>query len=189
MTEERNTPESLADGDTDALVTRTYREAANQSAPEHLNRAILKQAATATRPRYSRLITWTRPMAWAATVVLSVALVLEVTQERFDNQVAPAAVVGADEFKPKDTGMLERAGDMAEMQGGNNRDIDQVAPASLAASRSPEGSIAAICSDDATAAPATWLECIEILEKAGLIEEANQQRQLLMATFPDFELP
>jgi hypothetical protein len=77
MTEETNRPKSAAD--TDALVTRTYRETAGESAPEHLNRAILEEAAHASRPLYSRLISWTRPMAWAATVVLSVALVLEVT--------------------------------------------------------------------------------------------------------------
>lgn len=175
MTKERNTPESVVDGDTDALVSQSYREVTDQCAPEHLNRAILKKAANAARPRYLRLITWTRPMAWAATIVLSVALVLEVTQEPLDDQVAPAAVVSAGEFKPKDSGMLERAEKMAAIQNGNNQEVDKVTPAS--------------CSDEAIAAPATWLECIEDLEKAGLIEAARQQRQQLMSTFPDFELP
>lgn len=77
MTEEQHTRGSV---DTDALVTQTYREIADERVPEHLNRAILKEAATAARPRYSRAIAWTRPMAWAATIMLSVALVLEVTR-------------------------------------------------------------------------------------------------------------
>ena len=77
MTTERNAPQSAAE--TDALVTRTYREIADERAPDHLDRTVLKEAANAARPRYSRLRSWTRPMAWAATVVLSVALVLEVT--------------------------------------------------------------------------------------------------------------
>jgi hypothetical protein len=78
MTKERNRPDPAAA--TDPLVTRTYREAADERAPGHLDRAILKEAAQAVRPRYSRFITWTRPMAWAATVMLSVALVLELTR-------------------------------------------------------------------------------------------------------------
>jgi len=78
MTEERNTAESAAE--TDAHVTRAYREVADERAPKHLNRAVLEEAASAARPRYSRLRSWTRPMAWAATVMLSVALVLEATK-------------------------------------------------------------------------------------------------------------
>jgi len=227
MTTERNSPESLADGDTDALVTRTYREVADQCVPEHLNRAILQEATSAARPRYSRLITWTRPMAWAATVMLSVALVLEVTQapepeavipdsspnipevatpqitplksrlknrqrldvrqKLLDDQIAPAAAVSADAFKLEDPEMLQRAEDMAEIRSGSNQDVDQAAP--FAASRSSKVAATAVCSDDAIADPATWLECIESLEQAGLIEEANQQRQLLMSAFPGFELP
>jgi len=78
MTEERYTPGS---GDeTDALVSARYRELARERAPEHLDRAVLKEAARAARPRYSKLRSWTRPLAWAATVVLSVVLVLEISQ-------------------------------------------------------------------------------------------------------------
>ena len=95
MTEERNRPDSAVE--TDPLVTRTYRETADELTPEHLDRAILKEAAKAVRPRYSRLIAWTRPMAWAATVMLSVALVLELTKVP-----TPTAVIfesGADKFE------------------------------------------------------------------------------------------
>jgi len=77
MTEEQHTRETV---DMDALVTRTYREIADERVPEHLDRSILKEAAREARPRYSRAIAWTRPMAWAATIMLSVALVLEVTK-------------------------------------------------------------------------------------------------------------
>lgn len=77
MTEERNTAESVTE--TDALVAQTYRDAADERAPNHLNRAVLQEAARAARPRYAQLRSWTRPMAWAATVMLSVALVLEVS--------------------------------------------------------------------------------------------------------------
>ncbi len=273
MTTERNTPESVANGDSDALVTQTYREVADQSAPEHLNRAILKEAANATRPRYSRLIAWTRPMAWAATVMLSVALVLELSKvptpelatferdsskfevaspkpeladdaatelleesrtpamppgrasnadaeapipvetmksaakqsplesglekrqrsglqkARVEEQNLPAAAASADEFILKDADMLQQAEDMARIQSGEKQVIDQATPASFAVSASLESAAATTCSEEMTAAPATWLECIEELETAGRVEEANQQRQQLQISFPDFELP
>ena len=77
MTEDRIRPES--DDEVDSLVTRTYREIANELTPEHLNKAVMQQAGDAARPRYLRSVSWTRPMAWAATVTLCVALVLEIT--------------------------------------------------------------------------------------------------------------
>ncbi len=78
MTDERNTIDSGAE--TDASVSKAYRDTTNERTPESLNRAILDQAAKGARPGYSRLRSWTRPMAWAATAMLSVAIVLQLTQ-------------------------------------------------------------------------------------------------------------
>ena len=64
----------------DPRVSETYRETATERAPEHLNKAVLQAAAEAARPRYSLLRSWTRPVAWAAVVMLSFAMVLELTQ-------------------------------------------------------------------------------------------------------------
>ncbi len=75
MTEQRNTPG--AEGD--ALVSEAYRDLADERTPGHVDRIVLRAAEKEARPRYSRFVAWTRPMAWAATVMLSVALVLEVT--------------------------------------------------------------------------------------------------------------
>jgi hypothetical protein len=78
MTDERNTKYSGAK--TDAGVSKAYHDTTNERTPESLNRTILDQAAKSARPRYSRLRSWTRPMAWAATAMLSVAIVLQLTQ-------------------------------------------------------------------------------------------------------------
>jgi len=240
MTTERNTPESVANGDSDALVTQTYREVADQCAPEHLNQAILKEATNAARPRYSRLITWTRPMAWAATVMLSVALVLELskvptpelatfetdsgkfevaspktgladdaTTELLEESGFPAMPPGrasnADAEAPIQIETMKSAAKQTPFESGlekrqrsglqkvrveeQNLPATAATPASFAVSASLESSAAASCSEEMTAAPATWLECIEDLETAGRAEEANQQRQQLQMFFPDFELP
>ncbi len=79
MTNERQHPDSAAE--TDETVSATYRELSREGAPNYLNEKVLQQAARkALRPRYSRSIVWTRPLAWAATVGLCLAIVLEVTR-------------------------------------------------------------------------------------------------------------
>ncbi len=79
MTNERQHPDFAAESD--EAVSATYRELSREGAPNHLNDKVLQQAARhALRPRYSRSIMWTRPLAWAATVGLCLAIVLEVTR-------------------------------------------------------------------------------------------------------------
>jgi hypothetical protein len=63
----------------DRLVSDTYKVLACEQAPDHLNEKILRRAA-AGRSRYSRTRAWTRPLAWAATIGLSLALVLELNR-------------------------------------------------------------------------------------------------------------
>lgn len=274
MTEERNTAEPGAE--TDALVAQIYREVADERTPNHLDRAVLEEAASVARPRYARLRAWTRPMAWAATAILSVALVLEITkvpapenigfedtaskfevgipeldpiddaptevpqaevveqapatplgrslngastgqpvevapakapadqvapepilQERQRSELRPQAVeegqlaapaAKVDEFKLKDANMLRHAEDMARMQSGENR---EAASPSSAADAGTLGAVAVsaeapACDETVTSTPETWLECITGLEEAGLSREAQQQRELLQAAFPEF---
>jgi hypothetical protein len=78
MTEERKP--ATAGQETDERVTQAYRELATERAPDHLDQAVLAKARAAARPQYSRLRSWTRPLAWAATVMLSVAVVLQIDQ-------------------------------------------------------------------------------------------------------------
>ena len=75
MTNERSHPDT--DGVTDPLVSRTYRESASERVPDALDRAVLQQAKRNASKPYSRSIMWLRPMAWAATIGLSLAIVIE----------------------------------------------------------------------------------------------------------------
>jgi hypothetical protein len=204
MTEERNRPES--DGEVDSLVTRTYKEVANEPAPEHLDRAILKQAADAARPRYLKSISWTRPMAWAATITLCVALVLEITKAPVpvstgdslpaDRIEESATNLGEFELAPVKTNapqaMMEEEREIpverkrAAKMSMDLRQQDAVMPASaeaFALADAPDPAVPA-CSDTEIAAPESWLLCIERLEKAGRTDEANEQRALYEAAFP-----
>ena len=84
MTEERSNNVS------DPLVSRAYRESANETAPAALDDAVLRDAKQAVSgnawDRYSKSIHWLRPMAWAATVALSLAIVIEVTDVPYLSQ-------------------------------------------------------------------------------------------------------
>ena len=77
----------------DEAVSSTYRQLPAQSSPAHLDDAVLRMAAKhAQHARYARSITWTRPLAWAATIVLCLAITFQVT--RFPPQdVTPMADV------------------------------------------------------------------------------------------------
>lgn len=74
MTDERSTRH---DEVTDAEVSRTYREVATERAPASLNERVLRAANARTGHGYSWTISWLRPMAWAATIGLCLAIVVE----------------------------------------------------------------------------------------------------------------
>ena len=64
----------------DTLVAETYKSVARERVPEQLNERVLRLAADAGRNRYARARAWMRPAAWAATIGLSLAIVLQLTQ-------------------------------------------------------------------------------------------------------------
>ena len=110
--------------DRDELVSAAYRELGDDKAPERLNRAVLDMAsAEGARRGRSRAILalWMKPVAWAATIGLCLAIVLEYSQiqspvERLD--VAPAATSVQDDFAPADKNILENANNRAKLQAG-----------------------------------------------------------------------
>jgi hypothetical protein len=63
----------------DAVVTQIYRESATERAPAELDVKILRDARGTVGSPYLQAIGWLRPMAWAATVGLSLAIVLELS--------------------------------------------------------------------------------------------------------------
>ena len=131
----------------DPLVADTYKALAQERVPDRLNKRMLRMAARAGRTPYSRARAWMRPAAWAATVGLSFAIVLELTrlpqiepatvsiavpeQELADKndgvarQTRPAAEsadrVTMDTFAPKDMAVVRKAESRARAQSGPNQ--------------------------------------------------------------------
>ena len=69
--------------DGDDLVTVTYRELGVEKAPEHLNQSVLRMASGGGLRSPARNIlfgAWMKPVAWAATIGLSLAIVLELSE-------------------------------------------------------------------------------------------------------------
>ena len=87
-----NEPENRV---TDSRVTETYRELASEQAPRHLNERVLKMAAHSRTP-YGRARAWMRPAAWAATIGLSFAIVLELTRLPALDSEPPAVAPASD---------------------------------------------------------------------------------------------
>lgn len=140
--------------DRDPLVADTYRALANERTPDHLNEKVLRMAARESRTRYSVARSWTRPLAWAATIGLSLAIVLELTRlPETEPDVVPVmtpaarkpastAIEGADgtatdDFAPKDMAVLREVEKRARAQAGPDEgpaipraDVDEASPQS-----------------------------------------------------------
>ena len=79
-------------------VSDTYRDLTHESTPVGLDKRILAMAALETRSRYGLARAWIRPIAWAATIALSLGIVLELTwlADAPVNDVAPAPALFAE---------------------------------------------------------------------------------------------
>ncbi len=123
MTTERET------GEMDKLVSETYRELGIEKAPEHLNQNVLRMAAADGKlGSWNGFLSgaWMKPVAWAATIGLSLAIVLELTEVPtiavpMDSAPAVQSVSEesvAEDFIAKDKQALEKAEEQVRQQSG-----------------------------------------------------------------------
>jgi len=66
----------------DPHISEAYQDLATERTPPELDRKVLSMAAAGPRSRYGLTRAWIRPVAWAATISLSLAFVLELSQLR-----------------------------------------------------------------------------------------------------------
>ncbi len=109
MSDERETDER------DELVSEAYRGLGAQTAPEGLNQTILRLAESHVKRGGTSgflFAAWMKPVAWAATIGVSLAIVLEVTRvptASLPSVAVPAAESFDDEFKAQGVSALEEA--------------------------------------------------------------------------------
>jgi len=108
----------------DTRVSETYRELSAPRVPDHLNQTILRMAANKSPGKGNLLFAaWVKPLTLAATIALSLAIVLELTEvptSPVQMEIAPAGMSQVEsvreEFAPQETDSLDRAESRARSQ-------------------------------------------------------------------------
>ena len=192
--------------DNDALVSATYRDSAQEKTPDKLDEAVLRMAAAAQpSASKSRLPLWMKPVAWAATIGLTLAIVLDVTQVSDTNGLpasapasAPPAAAIEEAFSTKDADVVQEAEDMARMRDGPNqadelsrsRQAPAVAESAAAfevdaakKETTEDGSCSAASREQAE----SWYRCVVELRDLGQTAEADREMLLLIEKFPEYQ--
>jgi hypothetical protein len=112
----------------DELVTETYSELGVEKAPEKLNQSILRMASHGGKQSPARGVlfaAWMKPVAWAATIGLSLAIVLELSQVptvAVQSDDIPAAELMREEAALQDADVSEKTENRARLQSAPSRE-------------------------------------------------------------------
>lgn len=195
----------------DKRVSNAYRDLASEQTPAELDEKILALAASEARTRYGFTRAWIRPVAWAATIGLSLAFLLEMSQVNevpvLPDTPVPIAEEGPtrdeaskDAFATENLDLLQEAEEQARMQGGEARAIktlaDEPAAASLEATAVQKAAApakremkTAHCDEEARRSADRWYECVLALRDQGRAEAAASELEALVEAFPGFREP
>lgn len=180
-------------------VAGIYRQVANETAPENLNNAILREAAKHTRGVGSLASTWLRPAALAATLALSVGLVLQSGIMNSTTSTPPTLEL------PAAVGQNEDVFDAAAEAGMEQiRAAESAARANPGTSESPSAPQSRVnpastpntsatenrgCSEAQRSTTVSWWQCVQALEKRGMTDVARIELEALFEANPGFGVP
>jgi len=181
----------------DHLVRRAYRELGREKAPEHLNQTILQKAATAdsrnSANRFS-VASWTKPLAWAATIGLSLAIVMELTQAPTKlESAAPASRVISEETATEDVAILsfeskKSVGASSQPAAAASRPLAKMQPttepAAMERAQAEMSDLASECDVTIQEAAEDWMECIRNLRETGATEQADREYEAFLLIYP-----
>jgi hypothetical protein len=190
----------------DTRIRDTYRDLAKERSRADLDRKILAMAAGEARTRYGLTRAWIRPVAWAATIGLSLAFILEISQ--LNDGAVPAETPAAapapvktrikEEVRPESVQSDAAADDtfaakdQARPRSGGARALKATVAEPAAATLQETSSLEKIerpephCDDAARRSAESWYECILRLREEGLEAEAASELEVLRDTFPAF---
>jgi hypothetical protein len=184
---------------TDPAVSAAYRAIATETAPPRLDDIVLRKAAKETNER-NRLATFLssvrRPLAFAATLVLALSIVLQFEEEiAGTTQDSTNGVMQSDEassgLSQISTVVDENAEHIQEQMQQSERVmteglLNQPAPESDGVTGAGNPDTVRFCNSEQTASPERWWACVTDLESDGRYDAAAHERQLLTNTYPDF---
>ena len=196
-------------------VSDAYRDIATETSPAGLDDKIMAMARREARTRYGLARAWIRPVAWAATIGLSFAFILEMTYfsndappvesalpTRVDSDVsekvepaapaskrAPSTVVAAPEIKATALPELEAAEDRASEAAASYADSNAAEELQRERRSLQWTDDAEYCDAEARIDVETWYGCVLALRERGLDEAAQAELDALREAFPDFREP
>lgn len=189
--------DSLPNDGNDPEVSAHYRAFAKETTPNRLDQIVLRAASKAVRSdsQTGWGATWYRPVTFVATLGLSLALLLEISEFQFFD---PPQELSVQAGAPPDTSVFRDAADSAAIR---VREVDATADESLQLSN-PGGSstdaagnpalpayaAAAVrhCSDEQMAQPEKWWQCILELRESGNGNAAESELANLQESFPQY---
>lgn len=200
MTDNTNITTSRVDDEEE--LRRIYRCQAPEAAPSHLDQVVLQKASAelrSTKALYG-LPAWFRPAAFAATVLLSFSILLQLNDSGYlDLNVFPEPAVDvASDDGDKSSTTLQKLTNEAEQSSSRIREIGQTAShRSLGEDENPGDSRALaernVSDDDLANCPGawkdsleSWLACIDKLRTDGRLEAADDNLQQLLVIYPDY---
>lgn len=194
----------------DIGLSETYRELATEKAPPELNRKVLATAARGGSTRYGLARAWIRPVAWAATIMLSVAVVLEVTRQedvtalpedldsgrqveqevqrdlgKRSDSAAPVKVSSPPAAAFGSAADVSVSEEFAADETGLLQEADERARLRAGEAREQAES----CDSEDREAADSWYDCIEALRNEGWADAAQAELDMLRRAFPDFRAP
>jgi hypothetical protein len=187
------------DAGMDSRLSAAYRNLADEASPPRLDRRILDDAARATRPSFWR-DAWFRPVAFAATLGLSLALILQLSDSGMLGPPQQDPELNGSYVAPGENPMRDAAAVTAERIRQLEAEATTPSPETPmpAASMSPTTSPGDLnsrldaddrCSESQRADTGSWWRCIEDLEQRGLSGAAEAELQALLAAHPGFSAP
>ncbi|MGI9202816.1 MAG: hypothetical protein ACR2Q3_02330 [Woeseiaceae bacterium] len=187
--------------ETDRLaVAALYKQIANEQAPDELNRLVLQEATTEVRNTNKQALSWLRPAVLAATLALSVALVLQVgdmgatksiprnlespaTSGQDETVFDAAAAAGMEQLREAESAVRTTPG-VSESESESESPFAPRIEVDPKPSPDSEMIDNQGCSVDQRSSTVTWLECIQALEKRGLTDLATRELEALFAANP-----
>ncbi|MBI3574487.1 MAG: hypothetical protein HY083_02345 [Gammaproteobacteria bacterium] len=173
----------------DSLLSRVYRETGREEPPAHLDAAILAQAKAAATARRSKP-RWFMPLSLAATVVLSIGVVLFMSREGVTPvpMETPLPTPGAPVLKPTTPtapAVIEKAPAVIPKATVAPKEAPVVTPKEV-----PRFEPRVFTPKEVPAAktPEQWLVEIEALRKAGKHAEADAELAKFRQRYPDYPL-
>jgi hypothetical protein len=194
-------------------VSETYRDIAKETSPANLDDKILAMARQEARTRYGLARAWIRPVAWAATIGLSFAFILEMTYFSDDappmdasvpasadgdaappaappaSKRAPATAVTAPEIKASEMPALREAEERAEQATAGYLEDAPAAELRMERASRQRADTIEHCSAEARKDADTWYRCVLALREQGLEEAAEAELGALREAFPNFREP